>query len=229
MGADDTGTGGNERSSLRAARIVGILDIVVDAIISIDDHQRIRIFNKRAEELFGYRAVEVLGRPLDVLLPETLVDVHRHHVRDFAAAPEMQRKMGDRGEIVGLRKDGTEFRAEASIAKHRFSDGMTFTVVLQEINAGRGAVTAPPELEQPRGDAQQLALEINDNVVQGLVLAQSVLALGWGPERGLEVIDETLARARDLVSDLLGVGPPKPGDLVRSGPADHSPFDEDEP
>lgn len=63
-------------------------------------------------------------------------------------------------------------------------------------------------------------MEINDNVVQGLVLAQSVLALGWGEERALEVVNQTLATARRLVSALLGEGPVQAGDLVRAGPAD---------
>lgn len=62
-------------------------------------------------------------------------------------------------------------------------------------------------------------MEINDNVVQGLVVVQSILALGWGEEQALEVLSQTLATARRLVSALLGEGPVQAGQLVRTGPA----------
>ena len=58
-----------------------MLDLAVDAIVSIDEDQTIIGFNKGAESLFGYLAEEVLGKPLDILLPERSVMAHRDHVR----------------------------------------------------------------------------------------------------------------------------------------------------
>ncbi|BDG60867.1 hypothetical protein caldi_19570 [Caldinitratiruptor microaerophilus] len=73
------------------ARLAGIVDLAHDAIICVDEAQRIIVFNKRAERIFGYSAAEVMGQPLDVLLPERARDAHRRHVQRFAAEPAVAR------------------------------------------------------------------------------------------------------------------------------------------
>ena len=115
------------------ARLRSILDIAQDAIISIDEGQRITLFNQGAERIFGYSAGEMLGQPLDRLLPARLGDAHARHVKTFAASPERARHMGARDEILGRRKDGTEFPAEASISKFLQAGQPVFTVILRDI------------------------------------------------------------------------------------------------
>jgi len=124
------------------AHLAGILEMSEDAIISMDEHQRIRLFNRGAERIFGYAQDEVLGQPLDILLPSRAVDVHRQHIRVFAGSPEASRRMGERREVVGRRKDGTEFPAEVSISKLTVRGETVYTAILCDITQRKEAEEA---------------------------------------------------------------------------------------
>lgn len=115
------------------AKYAGILDIAADAIISVDDAQRIVHFNSGAEVIFGYARGEMIGQPLARLIPERYRAAHEEHMRRFAAGPETARRMGERREIFGLRRGDIEFPAEASISRLQTPTGMLFTVVLRDI------------------------------------------------------------------------------------------------
>jgi PAS domain S-box-containing protein len=115
------------------ARLSGILAIAADAIISIDEQQRIVMFNHGAEAIFGFTAAEVMGQPLHMLLPPRFRATHGGHIRRFAGSGSMARRMGERQEIFGLRKNGQEFPAEASISTLDMEGERTFTVVLRDI------------------------------------------------------------------------------------------------
>lgn len=109
-----------------------ILNIANEAIISIDNAQQIILYNKGAERIFGYKVAEILGQPLNLLLPEALRAIHQNHIAEFAQSPTTARYMGKRQQIVGLRKNGDVFPAEASISKLQVQDGFIFTVVLRD-------------------------------------------------------------------------------------------------
>jgi PAS domain S-box-containing protein len=116
------------------ARFAGIVSIAADAIISINAARRITLFNDGAEHIFGYARDEVIGRPLDVLLPDRFAKTHGGHIDRFKTSAVSSRRMGERGEIFGRRKDGEDFPAEASISHLEIGGQSTFTVVLRDIS-----------------------------------------------------------------------------------------------
>ncbi|MDZ7959102.1 MAG: response regulator [Aulosira sp. DedQUE10] len=126
-----------EQLRISQAKFARILDIADDAIISIDAAQKITLFNQGAEKIFGYAAEEVIGQHLDILLPLRFAQAHRHHVGDFSKSPSPARRMGERREIFGLRRDGTEFPAEASISKLDRGGDVYYTVILRDITERR--------------------------------------------------------------------------------------------
>ncbi len=116
------------------ALFAGILEIANDAIISVDSNQQITLFNQGAEKIFGYKSEEAIGQPLNLLLPEQFRSSHNQHIQRFAQSSGKARTMGDRSEILGRRRDGTEFPAEASISKLQIGNETIFTVMLRDIS-----------------------------------------------------------------------------------------------
>src|SRR5690554_4704376 len=84
---------------LAPSQISTILAIAADAIIALDERLHITLFNDGAAAIFGYRPSEILGQPLDLLIPERMRVVHKDHVKEFAVSPVAARKMGERREI----------------------------------------------------------------------------------------------------------------------------------
>lgn len=119
--------------------ISSIATFAADAIIAVDDSLDIIFFNHGAEAIFGYSAVEVVGTKLDRLLPQRYRHSHGGMVLNFAEGNAGARYMTERGEIAGLRRDGTEFAAEASIIKIETEAGHVFAAILRDIS-GRKAV-----------------------------------------------------------------------------------------
>jgi len=122
------------------ALLAAILSIAADAIMTVDEAQRVMHFNQGAEHIFGYAADEIVGQPLELLLPERFRAAHAGHVRAFGEGQESARRMGHRREIFGLRKNGEEFPAEASISKLVLPDGRTvYSAVLRDITERKRA------------------------------------------------------------------------------------------
>jgi PAS domain S-box-containing protein len=122
------------------ARFSGIVSLSADAIISVDEAQRIVLFNDAAERIFGHARADVLGAPLDVLIPEAMHDLHRRQVTSFAQGNVTSRPMGGRpATIMGLRKNGEQFPAEAAISKLRVGDRTILTVALRDVTERKRA------------------------------------------------------------------------------------------
>jgi PAS domain S-box-containing protein len=115
------------------ARLAGIIAIAADAIISINEEQRITLFNQGAERIFGYSREEMLGAPVGRLLPERFRATHREHIRGFGAGPLNQLRLDSLREVMGRRRDGEEFPAEATVSKLRVDGQWVYTIALRDI------------------------------------------------------------------------------------------------
>ena len=150
-----TGTDVSERKraedALRASeeRLAETLDIAPEGVITVDESGRIELFNKGAEAIFGHSAEEMIGQTLDRLLPPRFRECHRKHLEDFKKVPRGKHMMGSRRELLGLRKDGTEFPAEAAISKLESGGQMSFMVMMYDI-------TERKRLEQQFSHAQKM-------------------------------------------------------------------------
>ena len=114
-------------------RMGGIVESAMDAIISIDETQRIVLFNTAAEQMFRCPAREALGSSLDRFIPERFRAVHREHVRAFGETAQTARAMGHLRPLSALRGDGEEFPIEASISQVEVEGHRIFTVILRDI------------------------------------------------------------------------------------------------
>lgn len=210
------------------ARLAGIIRSSMEAIITVDEGQRIVLFNPMAERLFGYTATDVIGHPLADLIPARFRVSHEAHVRRFGVTGVTERQMGQQRVLHALRQDGTEFPIEASISQTQDGGGKLFTVILRDTTE---RVRTEAALRQSREELQQLsdrvqasreeerrriARELHDDLGQRLsalkmdlaILASDLKDAGTAP--GLLdqaaamhlVIDETVASVRRIAADL---------------------------
>jgi len=115
------------------ARVGGIVEAAMDAVISIDEAQRIVLFNHAAESVFGRPRAAVLGQRIDMLLPEAFRAAHRGHIERFGRTATTSRGMGSQTVLYGLRADGEEFPIEASISQHDEGGRKLYTVILRDV------------------------------------------------------------------------------------------------
>jgi PAS domain S-box-containing protein len=118
---------------------MGVLQAALDCIVTIDEHSRILEFNPAAEKTFGYRATEVIGRPMaELLIPPAWRERHQAGMDRHLASGEM-RMIGRRVEIVAMRSNGSEFPCELTITRLEDNGRPVFTAFLRDITDRRAA------------------------------------------------------------------------------------------
>lgn len=172
------------RASEANDRLSGIIiNNSEDAIVCINAHHQITLFNQGAERMFGYSVDEALGQDLSMLLPAGVVKRHRSLVDAFSDSAAQSRRMGERGTVAGRRRDGTEFPAEITISKVATTEGMTFTAILRDISERVNAERVS------RDQRQRLSLAM---------LAGRMGTFDFDQSEGLVRVDETTLRLLQL-------------------------------
>jgi hypothetical protein len=208
------------------ARLRGILDSAMDAIITVDSRQHIVLFNRAAEDVFGCPRDQAIGAPLAWFIPERFRHAHSGLVAKFGDTGVSSRRMGAQRIVVGLRRSGEEFPIDASIS-HIVEEGEHFyTVILRDVTE---RTRAERELRESKEEIRNLALtassvreqeksriarELHDELGQALTALK--IDVGWlrgnlGDARdavlaklgAMQVLlDGTVAAARRISSDL---------------------------
>lgn len=141
--------------------LTGIIASAMDAIITVDEDQNILLFNAAAEQMFGYPVASVLGKPMDILIPEKYRGRHRGHIRQFGETGITNRSMGKLGTIYGKRANGEVFQIEASISQVQTGRGKLYSVILRDI-------TERVESEKKLVDSEQQLRAIFEQAAVGI-------------------------------------------------------------
>ncbi len=117
------------------AQLASVIDSAMDAIITIDERQRITMWNTAAEQMFLSPAAQALGQPIDRFIPARYAEAHREHIYAFGRTGTSNRTMGEQRALAALRANGEEFPIEASISQVTIEGHKLYTVILRDITA----------------------------------------------------------------------------------------------
>ncbi|MEC5406839.1 PAS domain-containing sensor histidine kinase [Paraburkholderia sp. MPAMCS5] len=215
------------QSGVNEARMMAIIRSSMEAIITIDEQQRVVLFNPMAEQVFGCSATDALGAPLARFIPERFRAAHARHVEQFGVAGVSDRQMGRQRVLSGLRANGDEFPLEASISQIRDGDARLYTVMLRDVTervkAEHAQQQAREELRELSANLQniredektRIARELHDDLGQQLTalkmdissveqaLEGSASAMVRDHLHGMRrLIDATVASVRRIAADL---------------------------
>jgi PAS domain S-box-containing protein len=203
--------------ALRASeqRFRAVTDAAVDAIVSADAFGRLLSWNSGAEQMFGWRSEEVVGRPLTVIIPERLRALHEAGITRVRESGH-SKLAGSVVELIGLRRDGSEFPVELSIGSWQGPDGMAFSAVIRDITERKQAEAALAatnrELERTNAELETLVYSASHDLKSPMVSLLGYLEylkLDYGDVLGQEggryvarISDCTLYMQR-LIHDLI--------------------------
>lgn len=189
-----------------------ILKLAPAAIVIVNSNKSIRYFNQAAESIFCYRAKEIIGQSFDLLMPEKFRLRHRKLVETFENSEQVNLTMGNRQEIVGLRKSGEEFPATASVSKLEIAGDTVFTVMLADITERKASEAQLIQADKlatlgtlAAGTSHELRQPLN---IIRLLVQSDLMDIEQGSTKvtmyveDLEKIDAQIQRMSDIISHL---------------------------
>jgi PAS domain S-box-containing protein len=176
---------GGGRSNIAERNFQQLLEFAPDAMVAVDGSGGIVVVNRPAELLFGYTRDELIGRPVEQLLPERVRGVHRRHRAAYSRDPR-SRPAGGRPPIYGLRKDGSEFAAEISLSSIQTERGTLMMAAIRDVTERLRAEARAEEelhrraivaaiLEAEAAERSRIATSLHDDTVQ--VMTASLVML----------------------------------------------------
>lgn len=144
-----------------------LLALIGDGIITTNEEGRIILFNRAAEEMFGFTAAEVMDQRIEMLLPDRFHQTHQREVREYAVTATAPRTMGHKRDVVGRRSDGSEFPVEAILCRRIVSERLMLTVAIRD-------VTEHKLLEEQR---QMLNAELHHRIKNIMAVVSSIVSL----------------------------------------------------
>ncbi|MBT8082937.1 MAG: PAS domain S-box protein [Gammaproteobacteria bacterium] len=191
-----------------------LLETAPDAMVITDERGTIAVVNHQAEEMFGYGRQELLGQPVEMLLPERLRRRHVGHRAEYLAQPRV-RPMGIGMNLVGVRKDASEFPVEISLSQAHSMGGRFISSVIRDVTERKvmeeEIIAARQEAERAnKANSAFLAAASHDlrQPVQAMSLLNGALRRTVTDERALQMIDSqqhSITAMTNLLNSLLDI------------------------